>query len=177
MTKQQKIVAIILIGFIFLGIIFRFYDPIISLIWLLVVILCILGKIGEDRLARFWQLPSKQKKNKYPTIEDIKQKYPKRLSQDQLRRQARAKDEVEANRKQAIIDRNIQQIRAHKVRNNRIKQKNISMPRFTQLVKLLNGQDDVAHRLIKGNLKLFPDKTPDWACEKAIADLERDRRI
>lgn len=52
----------------------------------------------------------------------------------------------------------------------------LSCLRFRQLTKMVNGQDDVALRLIEGNLRMFPDQQPDWACDKAIADLERDRR-
>ncbi len=48
--------------------------------------------------------------------------------------------------------------------------------KLRKLVKMVHGREDVARRLIEGNLKLFPDKSPDWACDKAISDLERDRR-
>jgi hypothetical protein len=90
-------------------------------------------------------------KPKYPTIEDIRRKYPKRLSQEELGRQTAAKSEAEAKR-------------------------DISVKSFKTLLKMVNGQDAVARRLIEGNLRLFPDKSPDWACDKAISDLERDRR-
>lgn len=163
-----------------------------------------------DRLSRFWKY---SKNNKHPTLADIRRKYPKRLSQEQLRKQARAKDEAEARRKQEIIDRNIQQIRAnnsinkasnsinkpaqnqetkftipnnlgkvknydqgHGVRREAPSQRDISVGKFRKLVKMVHGREDVARRLIEGNMKLFPDKSPDWACDKAITDLERDRR-
>jgi hypothetical protein len=132
-------------------------------------------------------------KSKYPTIEDIRRKYPKRLSQDQLQRQARAKDEAEAKRRQEIIDRSIKEARSAKdalrdrqedhqrkvdaMRAAKSAKRDISVSSFRKLLKMVNGQDAVARRLIEGNLKLFPDKSPDWACDKAIADLERDRRI
>lgn len=198
------------------------------------VITAIVVEIRGDKLAKFWKYPSKQPVNKYPTIEDIRRKYPKRVSQEQLRTQAKAKDDAEAKRKQEIIDRNIKEIRSAKdalrdrqedhqrkvdamraskannpktnetstERKNRevreaadrreqerldaiqayrqnqtSKKTNISSTLFRQLVKMVNGREDVARRLIEGNLKLFPDKSPDWACDKAIADLERDRRI
>lgn len=131
--------------------------------------------------------------SKYPTIEDIRRKYPKRLSQDELRRQARAKDEAEAKRRQEIIDRNIRESRSAKealrdrqedhqrkvdaMRAAKAAKRDISASSYRKLLKMVNGQDAVARRLIEGNLKLFPDKSPDWACEKAIADLERDRRL
>lgn len=110
--------------------------------------------------------PKEKPKNRYPTIEDIRRKYPKRLSQEQLRRQTR--------------ENNLGKVknydRGHGVRREPIKQRDISVAKFRQLVKMVNGQEVVARRLIEGNLKLFPDKSPDWACDKAISDLERDRR-
>lgn len=54
--------------------------------------------------------------------------------------------------------------------------RDISRVKLRELVKIVNGQEDVARRLIEGNLSLFPDKSPDWACDKAISDIERDRR-
>jgi hypothetical protein len=157
----------------------------------------------SNRLARFWKYPTKKQFGKYPTIEDIRLKYPKRLSQDQLRKQARAKDDDEARRKQAIIERNIREAKAGReskletaqkldllhegFRNKNSKQapdtcqpirkRDISIAKFRKLTKMVHGREDVASRLINGNLKLFPDKSPDWACEKAISDIERDRRI
>jgi hypothetical protein len=137
---------------------------------------------SKDRLARFWKYPTKSPVNKYPTIEDIRRKYPKRVTQEQLRRQARAKDEADAKRKQEIIDRNIKEVRSAKESNlekafQPIRNRDISISNFRMLIEMVNGQEDVARRLIEGNLKLFPDKSPDWACEKAISDIERDRRI
>lgn len=58
-----------------------------------------------------------------------------------------------------------------------VRKRDISIAKLRKLTKMVNGQEDVARRLIEGNLKLFPDKSPDWACEKAISDIERDRRI
>jgi hypothetical protein len=76
-----------------------------------------------------------------------------------------------------------QQFRENKASNSKTrsataspKKRVLSGSKFRQLTKMVNGQDDVARRLIEGNLKLFPDQHPDWACDKAIADLERDRR-
>jgi hypothetical protein len=54
--------------------------------------------------------------------------------------------------------------------------RDISAAKLRILTKMVNGHKDVALRLIDGNLKRFPDKSPDWACDKAISDLERDRR-
>lgn len=56
------------------------------------------------------------------------------------------------------------------------KKLDISIAKFKELTRLVSGQEDAARRLIEGNLKLFPDKSPDWACDKAISDIERDRR-
>lgn len=181
--------------------------PVILGIFLLILLWVVLAR--SDRLARFWSFPSKQKTNKYPTIEDIRRKYPKKLSQEQLRRQAMAKDDIEAKRKQEIIDRNIREIRSAQekpsMRESKLEQSmrldilhqqfrdkpttasrksttsspkkpDISIAKLRKLTKMVNGQEAIARRLIEGNLKLFPDKSPDWACEKAISDIERDRQ-
>ena len=160
-----------------------------------------------DRLARFWTKP------KYPTKLDIAKKYPKskslqEQSLERKRREAREKDRLEAERKQAIIDRHIKEIRSKPSVNNwelparresKLEQakrldvlhqqfreskptvshaakRDISISKLRKLTKMVNGREDVARRLVEGNLKLFPDKPPDWACDKAISDLERDRR-
>ncbi|MFM7888345.1 MAG: hypothetical protein ACKPCM_17015 [Pseudanabaena sp.] len=157
------------------------------------VITAIVIEMGEDKLAKFWKYPSKQPANKYPTIEDIRRKYPKRTTQEQLCRQARAKDEAEAKRRQEIIDRNIKEARSAKdalrdrqedhqrkvdaMRAAKSAKRDISVGSYRKLLKMVNGNEAIARRLIEGNMKLFPDKSPDWACEKAIADLERDRRL
>lgn len=57
-----------------------------------------------------------------------------------------------------------------------IPKRDISISKFRRLTKMVNGQEDVARRLIEGNLSMFPDKSTDWACDKAISDVERDRR-
>jgi hypothetical protein len=160
---------------------------VILAIFLLIFLWIALAK--PDRLARFWSFPSKQKTNKYPTIEDIRRKYPKRLSQEQLRKQARAKDEAEAKRKQAIIDRNIKEIKANQEGQsleqrraaydrdlaNRMRAKgmsqavpqrrNVDSPKYKKLLAMLNGDRATADRLISA-----------YGIERAISDLERDRR-
>jgi hypothetical protein len=42
---------------------------------------------------------------------------------------------------------------------------------------MVNGDEAIARRLIEANMKNYPEKSPTWACDKAILDLERDRRI
>ena len=61
--------------------------------------------------------------------------------------------------------------------NTQATKNTILIASFGTLTRLVSGQKDVARRLIEGNLKKYPDKSPDWACEKAISDIERDRRI
>jgi hypothetical protein len=94
-----------------------------------------------------------------------------------------AKINRDANRDQRFKEE-VRQRKAENAANQRYQppptdtpKRQISVDKFAKLRKMVNGQDAVARRLIEGNLKLFPDKSPDWACDKAIADLERDRRI
>lgn len=46
-----------------------------------------------------------------------------------------------------------------------------------KLVNALNGDKAAANRLIASIQGKYPDKSADWHYEKAIADLERDRRV
>jgi hypothetical protein len=47
---------------------------------------------------------------------------------------------------------------------------------YTYLIKLLNGDEDGAERLVKTNMLKFPEKDKQWHIEKAIDDILRDRR-
>ncbi len=108
--------------------------------------------------------PRETPKSRYPTIEDIRRKYPKRLSDEQLRKQARAKEESEAKRKQEIIDRNIREVRA--TEEKRSVKSRYSNPKYQKLLTMLNGDLEAAERLISA-----------YGVDRAIADLERDRRF
>jgi len=114
--------------------------------------------------------------NTPPTIEDIKRKYPKRKSQDQLRTEALRDRQADYDRKLAERMR-IQGM----AKSNEVKavpnRREISINSFNTLVRMVNGDEGIARRLIEGNIKQHPDKSPTWACDKAISDLERDRRI
>lgn len=161
MTTQQKIGATILIGVLVLGIIFKFYAPFHAFVWLLAVIGAVVIELRDN------------KPTKSLTTEQIVAKY-------SAKRQA--KINRDANRDQRFKEE-VRQRRAENAANQRYQppqtdtlKREISVDKFAKLRKMVNGQDAVARRLIEGNLKLFPDKSPDWACDKAIADLERDRR-
>jgi hypothetical protein len=91
--------------------------------------------------------PKETPKSRYPTIDDIRRKYPKRLTQEQLRRQARAKDELKNSEPPSLPERD-------------------NHPRYWELVRLLNGNRETADRLSNA-----------YGVDKAIADLERDRRF
>jgi len=169
-TKQQKIGATILIGLLVSGIIFKFYAPFHAFAWLLLVFFAVVVESGwlkklkaTDRLARFWSFPSNQKTNKYPTIEDIRRKYPKKLSQDQLCVQARIKDEAEAKRKQDIINRNIREVRASQEEQST--KSRYSNPKYKKLLTMLNGDVETSDRLISA-----------YGIDRAISDLIRDRQ-
>jgi hypothetical protein len=114
--------------------------------------------------------------NTPPTIEDIKRKYPKRKSQDQLRTEALRDRQADYDRKLAERMR-IQGM----AKSNEVKavpnRREISINSFNTLVRMVNGDEGIARRLIEGNITQYPDKSPTWACDKAILDLERDRRI
>lgn len=48
---------------------------------------------------------------------------------------------------------------------------------FEILVKMVNGREDLALRLVRENLRKYPEMPPTWACKKAILDLERYLKI
>ncbi|MCA6536659.1 MAG: hypothetical protein IM597_21555 [Pseudanabaena sp. M176S2SP2A07QC] len=62
-------------------------------------------------------------------------------------------------------------------RNTQSDGNTISIASLETLTRLVGGQREVALRLVEGNRRKFPDKSIDWACEKAISDIERDRHI
>ena len=147
MTKQQKIGATIVIGLLILGIIFKFYNPIACLIWLAAVVCAIYAEFRE-----------KQVSTRPPTLEDIQKKYPKRKSNEQIRAE-------KLKQRQQAYDRDLA---------NRMKARGIGQPsknvtdsaKYRKLLSMLGGNRDTADRLISV-----------YGIDRAISDLERDRRI
>jgi len=107
-------------------------------------------------------------------VKDIRAK----LNDDERDSEEERRLKISKNSQPNNLDKIKNYDQSHGVRREPIRDisRDISIAKFRQLAKMVNGRDDVARRLIEGNLKLFPDKTPDWACDKAISDLERDRR-
>lgn len=112
-------------------------------------------------------------------------KKPKKYSQTKytIKKQfANSSAPVQSQRRESKLEQSAkldilhQQFRDKKPSPPHGEKREISVAKFRKLAKIVNGQQDVAQRLIEGNLKLFPDKSPDWACDKAISDIERDRR-
>lgn len=124
----------------------------------------------------FLTKPKSKPQNKIPTIEDIRRKYPKRKSHEQLRTEALRDQQADYDRKLAERMRLQGMAKVNEVKpvSNR---KEISINSFNTLIRMVNGDEGIARRLIEGNIKQHPDKSPTWACDKAISDLERDRRI
>ncbi len=121
----------------------------------------------------FLTKPKPQKR--VPTIEDIRRKYPKRKSQEQIRAEALRSRQEDYDRKLAERMRLKERAKADvKPVSNR---QEISINSFKMLIRMVNGDEAIARRLVEGNMKKHPDKSPTWACDKAISDLERDRRI
>jgi len=52
----------------------------------------------------------------------------------------------------------------------------ISANRFDTLVKMV-GRHDIARKLVQSNLEKYPNRSPSWACNKAISDIEKEKRI
>lgn len=147
MTNQQKIGAIILIGLLVFGIIFKFYNPVASVIWLIAV-----------AWAIYTEITQKPQTNRSPTLEDIQKKYPKRKSSEQIRAE-------KLRQRQEAYDRDFA---------NRMKARGIGQPskvardsaKYKKLLSMLGGDREIADRLIST-----------YGIDKAISDLERDRRI
>ena len=121
----------------------------------------------------FLTKPKLKPQSKIPTIEDIRRKYPKRKSQEQLKAEALRVRQEDYNRKLAGRMR-LQGIAEEKTVSNR---REISINSFKTLIRMVNGDEAIARRLIEGIIKNHPEKSSTWACDKAISDLERDRRI
>ncbi|TYQ29973.1 hypothetical protein [Pseudanabaena sp. UWO310] len=111
-----------------------------------------------------------------PTLEDIQKKYPKRKSQEQIRAEALRARQADYDRKlaQRMALQGLRKASESKPTPNK---REISVNSFRTLIRMLNGDEATARRLVEANIKSNPEKSPTWACDKAIADLERDRRI
>jgi hypothetical protein len=124
----------------------------------------------------FLTKPKAKPQNKIPTIEDIRRKYPKRKSQEQLRTEALRDRQADYDHKLAERMRLQGLSKANETKRGSTSRE-ISINSFNTLIRMVNGDEGIARRLIEGNIKQHPDKSPTWACDKAISDLERDRRI
>lgn len=51
----------------------------------------------------------------------------------------------------------------------------ISANRFDELVEKVGTV--AARKLVRENLERYPNRSPSWACNKAISDLEKQRRL
>ncbi len=102
-----------------------------------------------------WQ--QKQQKNKYPTIEDIRRKYPKRKPIET------PTDGIYEDFSREVIPLQSEAVVLE-----------ISENSYKALLAMLYGNTETAEKLIKSNL--CEGKSATWACEKAIHDLESDRR-
>jgi hypothetical protein len=146
-TKQQKIGSAILISVFVLGIIFKFFNPIYSLIFLAVVVCAICGEIAES-----------EKPPPPPSLEDIRKKYPKRKSQEQLRRES---------------EKRLEQERFKELERQQLRE---SMTKEMDLLALVRDRN-TCERLLRGLRRKYPNETRLWIIEKAISDIERDRRV
>jgi hypothetical protein len=108
-------------------------------------------------IVALYFLTKPKPQSKIPTIEDIRRKYPKRKSQEQLRREAQ---QFEDNQRREQIDR--EQLGEALAREQEL----------FSLVRDIKTRD----RLINGLRRKYPQRSRLWLAEKAIADVQRDRR-
>jgi hypothetical protein len=94
---------------------------------------------------------------KHPTIEDIQKKYPKRKSLEQQRQDAQ---NLEKQRRLELADR---------------QQLGDSLQKENELLTLVRDHK-TCERLLRGLRRQYPNETRLWIVEKAISDIERDRR-
>jgi hypothetical protein len=152
MTHRQKIGAIILIGALLCGVIFKFYNPTVSFLWLLIVIAAIYVEVNQNKSEE----PSKT----HPTLEDIRRKYPPRRSSEQIRAD-------KLRERQAAYDRDFEARHGTKgVSHHRNYSQPIDSGKYSQLLSMLGGNRAIADRLVAR-----------YGVDKAIIDLERDRGI
>jgi excinuclease UvrABC nuclease subunit len=96
-------------------------------------------------------------KTNHPTIEDIQKKYPKRKSQEQLRRES---------------ENRLQQERFKELERQQLGE---SLVKERDLLALVRDHN-TCERLLRGLRRKYPNETRLWLIEKAISDIERDRR-
>lgn len=112
--------------------------------------------------------PKNQLQKNYRTIEDIRKKYPKRKSREQienLRQEAIARERARnGSNKDRYLER----------------QKSIDKESIGKTEKILSTylfyDKKQAARLVSSIQAKFPDKSRQWCAEKALSDLERDRQ-
>jgi hypothetical protein len=115
-----------------------------------------LGSVFGSLLVQGHQHKQNQKK-RYPTIEDIRLKYPKRKPVDI------PTDGIYEDFSRELTPVDVETIELEVSENS-----------YKTLLRMVYGDTELAHNLITGNL--FKGRSATWACEKAISDLERDRR-
>jgi hypothetical protein len=121
----------------------------------LIVLVCLTVVLFSEILKI---LSGSKPKKKYPTLEDIRRKYPKRKSQEQIRAE-------NLNERRAAYDRDLaNRIRAKGITQSII-QKDKDSDKYRKLLRMLGGDRETADRLIGY-----------FGIDQAILDLERDRR-
>lgn len=96
-------------------------------------------------------------KAKTVTLKDIRKKYPKRKSQEQMRREA---EELESQMRFEQLER---------------QQLGEAIQREQDLIGLVRDRK-TADRLLQSLKRQYPKKGRLWIAEKAISDIHRDRR-
>jgi len=108
----------------------------------------------------FLTRPKLKPQNKNPTIEDIQRKYPKRKSLEQIRAE-------KLKERQQAYDRDFANRHGAKgVSRHRNYSQPIDSGKYSKLLSMVGGNRATADRLIAA-----------YGIDKAILDLERDRRI
>ena len=103
--------------------------------------------------------PKPKPQNKHPTIEDIQRKYPRRKSKQQL-------EEARKERQDAYDRDFADRKRSREVAQPTASRQNTDSSKYKKLLAMLGGDRATTDRLISA-----------YGVDKAISDLERDRRI
>jgi hypothetical protein len=128
--------------------------------------------------------PDSQKQSSQGLLPPSQNNYPKLSARENLQKQADAKNTHLDEVKRHKPDKNTDPLKSNQSdtatkhdgfnADSELDISSIPNDLFMTLVRKVNGQENVARRLIQGNIRL--DKSLTWSCEKAISDLERDRR-
>ncbi|MCE2671997.1 MAG: hypothetical protein LW635_15180 [Microcystis sp. 53598_E5] len=122
-----------------------------------------------------WLLLREKKEARQPTTKEIVEKYNRLASTrkaEKNRQQTRRETNISQRKAANLADRASDEKRFQQVERQ---QAGESLEREKELLSLIRDRK-TCERLLKGLRRQYPNESRLWIVEKAIADIERDRR-